>query len=45
MTHGNQVAKVKDGYSFAAGEGVSYSNFATVIDYTEEPVPNTFDYT
>ena len=45
MTHGNQVAKVKDGYSFAPGEGVSYSNFATVIDYTEEPVPNTFDYT
>ncbi len=45
MTHGNQVAKVKEGYSFAAGEGVSYSNFATVIDYTEEPVPNTFDYT
>lgn len=44
MQHGNQVAKVKDGYSFASGEGVSYSNFASVIDYTEEPVDNSFDY-
>lgn len=45
MTHGNQVAKVKDGCSFAPGEGVSYSNFKTIIDYTPQPVDNTFDYT
>ena len=45
MTHGNQVAKVKDGFSFATGEGVSYSNFKTIIDYTPQPVDNTFEYT
>ncbi len=37
------VSVTRDG--FAAGEGVDYSDFATVKDVTAEPVENTFTYT
>lgn len=40
--HGNQVAKVADGYSFPSGEGVTYKNFTTLTDCTT--VDNEFEY-